>query len=122
VVSDVLWQRLGSHLAGKVSDAGANNSVCKIGVLHFVFWLRHSLGVLGWDLHLIYLNVLHLEFFITVLALGLLKTETNTSVKSRMAKNTDKAPTHLQVEANTSVNSGMATGTDKAPSPLLMAV
>jgi hypothetical protein len=43
-------------------------------------------------------------------------------VKSRMAKNTDKAPTHLQVEANTSVNSGMATGTDKAPSPLLMAV
>jgi len=80
------------------------------------------LGVLGWDLHLIYLNVLHLEFFITDLALGLLKTETNTSVKSRMAKNTDKAPTHLQVEANTSVNSGMATGTDKAPSPLLMAV
>jgi hypothetical protein len=80
------------------------------------------LGVLGWDLHLIYLNVLHLEFFITVLALGLLKTETNTSVKSRMAKNTDKAPTHLQVEANTSVNSGMAKGTDKAPSPLLMAV
>ena len=84
--------------------------------------MRHSLGVLGWDLHLIYLNVLHLEFFITVLALGLLKTETNTSVKSRMAKNTDKAPTHLQVEANTSVNSGMAKGTDKAPSPLLMAV
>nr|AAR38423.1 hypothetical protein MBMO_EBAC080-L028H02.88 [uncultured marine bacterium 582] len=84
--------------------------------------MRHFLGVLGWDLHLIYLNVLHLEFFITVLALGLLKTETNTSVKSRMAKNTDKAPTHLQVEANTSVNSGMATGTDKAPSPLLMAV
>jgi hypothetical protein len=80
------------------------------------------LGVLGWDLHLIYLNVLHLEFFITVLALGLLKTETNTSVKSRMAKNTDKAATHLQVEANTSVNSGMAKGTDKAPSPLLMAV
>ena len=77
---------------------------------------------MGWDLHLIYLNVLHLEFFITVLALGLLKTETNTSVKSRMAKNTDKAPKHLQVEANTSVNSGMATGTDKAPSPLLMAV
>jgi hypothetical protein len=37
-------------------------------------------------------------------------------------KNTDKAPTHLQVEANTSVNSGMAKGTDKAPSPLLMAV
>jgi hypothetical protein len=84
--------------------------------------LRHFLGVFWWDLHLIYLNVLHLEFFITDLALGLLKTETNTSVKSRMAKNTDKAPTHLQVEANTLVNSGMATGTDKAPSPLLMAV
>ena len=44
--------------------------------------------MLGWDLHLIYLNVLHLEFFITVLALGLLKTETNTSVTSRMAKGT----------------------------------
>ena len=78
--------------------------------------------MLGWDLHLIYLNVLHLEFFITVLALGLLKTETNTSVKSRMAKNTDKAPTHLQVEANTSVSTKMAKGTDKEPSPLLMAV
>ena len=78
--------------------------------------------MLGWDLHLIYLNVLHLEFFITVLALGLLKTETNTSVKSRMAKNTDKAPTHLQVEANTSVSTKMAKGTDKEPSPLQMAV
>ena len=76
--------------------------------------------MLGWDLHLIYLHVLHLEFFITVLALGLLKTETNTSVKSRMAKNTDKAPTHLQVEANTSVNSRMATGTDKAPTHIPM--
>ena len=76
--------------------------------------------MLGWDLHLIYLNVLHLEFFITVLALGLLKTETNTSVKSRMAKNTDKAPTHLQVEANTSVNSGMASDMEKADTLLQM--
>ena len=78
--------------------------------------------MLGWDLHLIYLHVLHLEFFITVLALGLLKAETNTSVKSRMVKNTDKAPTHLQVEANTSVSTKMSKGTEKEPSPLLMAV
>jgi hypothetical protein len=76
------------------------------------------LGVLGWDLHLIYLNVLHLEFFITVLALGLLKTETNTSVKSRMAKNPDKAPIHIPMEENTSVSTKMAKGTDKEPSPL----
>jgi hypothetical protein len=80
------------------------------------------LGVLGWDLHLIYLNVLHLEFFITVLALGLLKTETNTSVKSRMAKGTDKAPTHIPMEENTSVSTKMAKGKDKEPSPLQMAV
>ena len=41
--------------------------------------------------------------------------ETNTSVSSRMTKNTGKGPTLGQMEANTSVNTGMAKRMNMAP-------